>query len=210
MSTLDQMKNRWQQKEAASASPQTYTGITLGEMIRKRVSAHTKESMKYFWASFTLELIVYGLLAHVIIKYGQNSTILYLSIAGILLYIPFTVVLMRKFKKLAINRPVAQETGESIHCFIKEQLGLLRSFYRFKKWYEIFLIPISCALGVFLVFELYFTGGVREYAGSAVTTFLLSLFSCAAAIYTENRKSFTAPIAQLQDLLKEFEQNEEE
>jgi len=209
MSTLEELKQMWEQKENAGANPAIYTQAALGKIIRNRVQKHTKSALNYFWASFTLQVMVYALLSHVILKYGQNNTILYWAIAGILLFIPFTVVLMRKFKKLATEKPVQQPNiGVAVYDYVFGQQALLRSFYHFKKRYEFFLIPSSCAIGVFLVFALYVPGGVHEHWWGAFITFLLALASCIAAIYAENKKSFILPIKQLQTILDEFEQKD--
>ncbi|KAA5542917.1 hypothetical protein [Adhaeribacter rhizoryzae] len=209
MSTLEEYKRIWEQKENAGANQGTITQASLVKIIRNRVQQHTKSALNYFWASFTLQLIVYALLGHVMVKYGQSSRILYLAIAGILLYIPFTIVLLRKFKKLVTEKPVLQSNIDtSLYNYVFGQQALLRSFYHFKKLYEFLLIPSSCAIGVFLVFALYVPGGVHQHWWGAIITFLLSLASCIAAIYAENKKSFILPIKQLQTILDEFEQKD--
>ena len=209
MTTLEELKKMWEQKENAGDDPAIYTEESLGKIIRNRVKKHTKNSLNYFWASFTLQVIVYSLLSHVIVKYGQNNMLLYFAIAGVLLFIPFTIVLLRKFKKLVTEKPLQQQnTGTSLYDYVFRQQALLRSFYNFKKWYEFFLIPLSCGIAVTLVFELYVPGGVHEYWRGAVITFLFSLASCIVAIYSENKKSFILPIKQLQNILDEFEQKE--
>ena len=58
-------------------------------------------AMRYFWASFTLQIIVYALLSHVSVKYWSDTEVLGLSILGILLFLPFTIMLINKFKSIA-------------------------------------------------------------------------------------------------------------
>ena len=204
MLTLDELKQRWEQNEIATASA-VYSPAALEKLIRSRVKKYTKNSMQYFWASFTLQVIVYSLLCQVIVKYWQRTEIICFAIGGILLFLPFTIMLMRKFKKLATEKPSQGEnTGISLHDYVLRQETLLRSFFRFKKWYEFFLIPFSSTIGVFLVFELYVPGGVNEHWSGALVTFLITLISCGAAIYAENKKSFVQPIQQLQHILDEF------
>jgi hypothetical protein len=206
MSILEESKKIWEQKENAGAVPAIYTPASLGKIIRNRVKKHTKNSLKYFWASFAMQVIVYSLLSHVIFKYWQNGTILYFAIAGVLLFIPFTIMLLQKFKKLVTENPSQhQNIGTSLRDYVFRQQALLRNFYNFKKWYEFFLTPLSCAIGVSHVFELYLPGGVREHWRGAVIIFVISLVSCVAAAYSENKKSFIRPIKQLQNILDEFE-----
>lgn len=126
-------------KENADAASAIYTQASLEKIIRNRVRKHTKSTLKYFWASFTLQVIVYSLFSHVIVKYGQNSTILYFALAGVLLFVPFTIMLLGKFKKLVTEKPSQhQNIGTSLHDYVFRQQALLCSFYNFKKWYEFF------------------------------------------------------------------------
>jgi hypothetical protein len=209
MSTLEELKKVWEQKREVNLNPPTYTPASFEKIIRARVTKHTRNSFQYFWASFTLQIIVYSLLSHVIVKYGHDKQILYFAIAGVLLFIPFTIMLMRKFKKLAAERPAPQTTDASLHDYVHCQQALLRSFYDFKRKYEFFLTPLSCIIGVLLVFKLYVPGGFTEHWQGVVVAFVISLISCAAAIYSENKKSFIQPIQHLQNILDEFKQKEE-
>lgn len=208
MSTLEELKKMWQQKEVAAVDAAMYTQASLEKIIRSRVKKNMKNSLNYFWASFVLQVIVYSLLSYVIVKYWQNTRVLYIATAGIVLYLPFTFMLLRKFKKLVTEKPLQQKNiGISLYNYVFRQQALLRNFYSFKKRYELFLIPLCCAIGALLVFELYVPGGVREHAWGTVVTFLISLACCAAAIYSENKRSFLLPIRQLQNILDEFEQD---
>ncbi|MBA4058691.1 MAG: hypothetical protein C0490_28500 [Marivirga sp.] len=63
---------------------------------------------------------------------------------------------------------------------------------------------MSSAIGVILIFNLYVPGGVKGNLTGALTTFAITLLSCAIAIFSENKKSFEQPIHQLQEILDEF------
>lgn len=204
MITLDDFKQTWNEKQASFPEQGSYNPEHLEKIVRSRVKAHTNASFQYFWASFVLQLLVYALLTHVIIKYRLNTEVLLFGIAGILLYIPFTIVLLAKFKRMA--QPIDQQRdNHSLYKSILRQRNLLSSFYRFKKIYEFFLIPLSSAIGVFVVFELYVPGGINEHWNGAVIVFVITLGSCLAAIISENRKSFRQPIHDLEVLLEEFD-----
>ena len=97
------------------------------KMIRARARKHTNESFKYFWASFALQILVYALLSHVIVKNWGDILIMLPAGFGILLFVPFTVVLMNKFKSMTVN----SET--SISAYVRRQHELLYAFYKFKR-----------------------------------------------------------------------------
>ena len=200
MSTLDELKSQWKQ---ADAQPASYDEGSFRKLIKARVHQHTRSTMQFFWASFTLQLMVYALLSHVLIKYGRETPILLLSIAGMLLYLPFTIVLMQKFKRFAVATAKGNDVT-SVREYLLQQYALLESFFLFKKRYERVLIPLVSAIGVFLVFALYFPGGVVAYPIGASVTYLLTLLSCYLAIRSENRKSFIQPLAQLRAILDDY------
>jgi hypothetical protein len=101
METLDELKKQWIQ---TSSLPGTYDEASLNKIVKSRVRKHMQATMQYFWASFALQIVVYGLLSHVIIKNLSNPNISIPGVAGVLLFIHFTIMLMRKFKRYKGNR----------------------------------------------------------------------------------------------------------
>lgn len=206
MKTLDEIREQYMKSQSTpSKTPEPYNAISLEKIFKKRVMKHTNQAMKYFWASFTMQIIVYSLLSHVIIKNWMNVPIMLLGLGGIAIFIPFTVMLMKKFKALAkANISRGKGTNSSLQDYVLQQYTLLQSFYTFKKRYELILIPLSSAIGVILTFELFVPGGALENLNGIVITFGLTIFSCFLAIIAENRKSFDQPLQQLREILDEF------
>ena len=208
MLTIDQLKQSWGQAQAANPSTGSFNKDSFEKIVRSRVRKHTNTAMQYFWASFVLQIIVYALLSHVIVRNWQDSDVLYPAIGGFLLFLPFTFILMKKFKAIAITKPKVQSSVKadenSLHHYIARRRNLLDSFYRFKKWYELILIPLASAIGVFITFKLYIPGGVQEHQAGSIIAFTLTLASCAWAIRAEDRKNFREPIEQLDRILEEF------
>jgi len=197
METLDKLKGQW---ETISLSRAAYDETSLNAIIKSRVNKQLKTSMQYFWASFALQILVYAMLSHVIVKYFHHSAVLFSAIGGIVLYIPFTIVLMRKFKRMAS----VSLKGSSLHDYVSQQKNVLESFFTFKKRYELVLIPLSAAIGVFLTFALYVPGGVFQHLTGTAITYVLTLLSCYWAIHSENKKNFIQPLQQLDMILAEY------
>lgn len=206
MSTLDQFKKNWDPsgKALAAQGVGLLDEASLRQLITSRVRKHTKASLQYFWASLALQIGVYALFSHVAIRYWSQTPVLLLSLGGILLYLPFTMVLMRKFKRVAQGR-LRGSAQSSIRDYLLEQHQLLESFFTFKKRYERLLIPLSAAIGVILVFTLYVPGGVQTFPRGALITYSLTLLSCYWAIRAENQKSFVGPLRQLEAILHEYQ-----
>lgn len=204
MDTLDAMKNKWTNNKG---SVPRYEVSDISRIIHKRVGTHLRESMHYFWASFVLQLVAYALYTHVLIRYIHDPYTATLAAAGVLLYIPFTIVLMRKFKQMAVARPQIENDNASSHAYILSQRDTLLAFFRFKVRYEWILIPLSSLVGTLLVFKIWVPGGPVESPTGVFITAAITLLSCYLAIRRENNKSFRAPLARLEELLKEFSED---
>jgi hypothetical protein len=204
MPTLDELKQEWATAALSSPPSQRVDHAQLQAITQAQSARHITQAVRYFWGSLTLQIIVYALLSHVCIRFGRVPLVLGLSVGGALLHLPFTVMLMRHFKRIARASPAPLEASFSLQARIQQQYNSLRAFYRFKRGYEYGLIPLSTALGVWLIFQLYVPGGVADHFLGAALLYLLSLLSCGWAIQRENRLHFQQPLQSLKDLLEEF------
>ena len=200
---LEELKRKWQQDKIGTSAPSTYDAESFAAVIRSRSKKNKNTAMRYFWGAFTFHLIVYGFLAHVMIKYGADREILIAGILGFGITIPFTAVMMNRFKKLAVIR-LRETYAASIQAYVQKQYETLSGFFTFKKRYEWFSIPLQCAIGVFITFRIFVPGGVTEHVMGAFITFSLTVWSCVAAIRMENKRSFETPLKDLQRILDEF------
>ena len=64
MKTLEELKKEWSENTNTSLSQQAYGKTDLEKIFKARVKKHTNIAMQYFWASFTLQVIIYALLSH--------------------------------------------------------------------------------------------------------------------------------------------------
>lgn len=204
MATLDELKKGWPTNSPTSLQTPYYDQAALLAITRARSARQVNRAIQYFWASLTLQLIVYGLLSHVLVRFWGVTDVQWLCLLGILLYLPFTVVLIREFKRIARVSLGQQEDSFSIQARIQQQYNNLKGFYRLKRRYEYGLIPLITALGVYLIFRLYVPGGVSQHLTGAITTYLLSLLACAWAIMRENDNHFKQPLGELEQVLNEF------
>lgn len=200
MDTLDNLKEKYARK---TGKVDGYNASHLSRVIHKRIHLHTRESMKYFWASLVLQIIVYALYTHVIVRFINDPFTIVYGLVGIAAFLPFTFVLLRKFKRIATLNFNGNESASVRDCIVKQK-DALHAFFRFKRRYELVLIPLSTMLGTLLVFKIYVPGGPLNSVNGVIITISIALLSCFAAIRKENRKSFREPIAELDKLLREF------
>jgi hypothetical protein len=204
---MEQLKNKWAQRNTSFTAAGSYDQATLQKIIKSRIGKQQHISMQYFWASLTLQIIVYALLTHVAIKYRADTAVLGVAFFCMMLYIPFTIMLLRKFKRMAVLKMEGQHAaGLPIYEYVMQQHELLVSFYSFKRKYELFLIPLSSAILIWIFFRIYLPGGITTYPIGAFLCFLFTLGSCIAAIVAENKKRFKRPIYQLEEILQDLKQ----
>ncbi len=208
MATLDELKKGWQSNPPTSLQTPHYDQADLLATTRARSARQVNRAIQYFWASLTLQIIVYGLLSHVLVRFWGTTDVQWLCLLGVLLYLPFTVVLMRQFKRIARASPGQQKDSLSIQAHIQQQYTNLKGFYRLKRSYEYGLVPLITALGVYLIFRLYVPGGVSQHLTGATTTYLLSLLACGWAIMRENDNHFKQPLGELKKVLDEFKNSQ--
>jgi hypothetical protein len=207
MSTLESFKNVWKENQPANMAMNNLDEKTMKSIIRSRTKKQLIAPMQYFWGAFVLQMILYAILVHITIRFWPAMNIVLPALFAILLYIPFTLMLLSRFRKLAAIQPILQADADiSLKDFVSRQYETISDFFRFKKSYEIFLIPISTAVGSYLFFEIYLPGGVMRYWNEAIFVFLITLLTSVLAILYENRKKFRKPLEDLRLILEDFKQ----
>jgi hypothetical protein len=203
MDKLDAMKSKWKDQGGKEKNAQPHNDLSLKQLIGDRVRKHTGTTMRYFWPVFVCQLIVYAVLSNVVIRYWSDTKLLVAGVAGIGLFIPFTWVLMKKFKAMASLR-VGHRGITTMQEYVIQQRNLIQSFFQFKRWYELFLIPIATLIGVWITFEIFVPGGIMSSLNGAAICYVITLVSCAVAIVRENKRNFIEPLQELQEILNDF------
>ena len=141
-------------------------------------------------------------------KYWGNNFIMFWSVAGIILYVPFTFMLLHKIKSMkmmtsaTLNSPLPDIVNN-----VKNQHRVLFSFFRFKRNFELFLIPANCFIFILLVFKLYVPGGPEANLAGCMVSYIILVSIFCLAVYAENKKRFKGPLRQLELILEDIEKN---
>ena len=69
MQTFEDIKNLWNETRDAIPKHASYDQKKLEYLVKSRTKKNMKTVMQYFWAAFVLQILVYALLSHVILKY---------------------------------------------------------------------------------------------------------------------------------------------
>lgn len=209
METFEDIRKCWQQNMAKDANTGLLSKESIEGTIRARVRKQQAIVLQYFWPSFTYQVLIYAFASHLLIKFWGDGQVMLFSLCGAILYIPFTAILLNRFKAMYASATDKSFPVQNIGDHVKKQHALLLQFFRFKKRFEWLAIPLSCLIMVMIVFKLYVPGGIAEYPASGIIFFVMLLTCFATAIYFENRKHFAAPLRKLESILKDIDKDPE-
>ncbi len=178
---------------------------SLQAIVKQRASKQKGISMQYFWASMVMQIIVYGFLSNVIIRYWEDTSLRSICLFCMLLYLPFSLVLLRDFKKIARLRTGGdQGTGQAVSDYIQEQHRLLLRHYQFKKRYELLVIAISLGIMTWVILRIYAPGGLMAHTVLAAAIFIPSMLACVLVSRKDDRKHFQEPLRHLESIIADL------
>jgi hypothetical protein len=205
METFDDIKKLWSEDKLPETCKIPLSYDEVDSMIGGRLKKIKSNFREYFWASFFYQNLVYGCLAFLIVKYFSRIDIVILSVAGILLYIPFTIIFMKKFKTaFLVNKQGIAFSDDDIYLNIKNSYLRMFEFFRFKKRFDWVIVPLNCLLIVVINFILFVPGGIMTNVAAGVILLLVWLVIFIIAIRIENKKKFSEPLRQLETILEDF------
>lgn len=199
MNTIDEMKQSW----AALMAPPLFDETSMRKLIKARISRHTRGAYNYFWGSFVVQIIFYSLMAHLIVRFWNTDIIILTAVCGVVLFIPFTVVLMSKFKKMAVA-PLSGIGNASVHTYLQSQRTQLKDILKFKVRYEMVLVPLINAVGIIIPLAIYWPAHWNEKFLPGIVLYVITLIVSFIAMRSENQKCFRHPIYRLDQILKEY------
>jgi hypothetical protein len=203
METLEELKKYWEESHPLTTGAAGADEKSVETAIRKRIRREKNVVMEYFWSTFVYQIMIYAFASHLVIKHWSNMTIVGWSVSAIVLYLPFTVILMKRFK--SISRPVSiGVAGQSILANVQYQYSVLSGFFRFKKGFDWVGIPLSAAIIVIILFNLFADSGVSAHLTGAVLLYAGVLAAFIATTHLQNRKRFIQPLQQLESVLKDL------
>ena len=204
MEPFDEVKNLWLQNTAQAADASLLQQQDVAGIIKQRVKKEKENIAGYFWLSLTFHIIIYSFSSYLLIKYWGDTQITVLTAIGVLLYIPLTIILMRKFK--ALYQPAAT-ADDNIRTYVGKQYKTLSEFFSFKKRFDVASVPLTSVILTGILFKLYVTGGIAAHLPAAWASCLAMLFVYGLAAWAENKKHFTSPLKRLRFLLEDMESN---
>jgi hypothetical protein len=202
MNSFDDIKNTWEEGKSMESCSSGLDAETMEKYVKAGMNKVRNSTMKFFWGTFIYHMLIYALLIHVFIRFWGDGYLMLLSLGGILLYIPFTSLMMKKFKMMCRRD---SGSNENIQQFLKYQHRLISEFFRFKRWFDWVGVPASALILVLIIFTLYVAGGFggNLLAGTLSCVFVIAIL--APFIHAENKKSFMVPLSKLESLIDDMD-----
>jgi len=205
MELSNEMENVWKEGKAREEGLAPLTGKDLQAIISSRVRKELKTVSQFVWAAIAYQIILYSFLTHTLVRHWGDIQTMLLCLAGAALYIPLTVALLRKVKKLCRSHSEALGSAvPDVFHKVEGEYARLADFFQFKKRMDWIGVPVSCAIIVLVTFTLFVEGGVKANPVAGLTIFALWVGMSLIAIHAENRKRFIAPLRHLEQVLEDL------
>lgn len=206
MESLDDLKKYWQNQAQLNT-----TTLNKGNIIQAVQTGLRKERntvRDYVFVTGFWQWLVYAALCHLTLRFWGDWQFMACCIAGILLYIPFTWVFMQKIKAfhaLGVKKPGVSPPDLSTN--INAQYAVLAGFYRFKKRFDLFMIPGAGFIITLTLAQFALLPPILPMQTGHVITFFITIIAFTWATYFENKKRFIKPLQNLQALTHDLEDN---
>jgi hypothetical protein len=208
MENFDEIKKLWTETKSADQPGSSVTSEYVDDIISKRIKKVKNNFREYFWVSFFYQNLVYGCLAFLIVRYFNRADIVILSAAGIILYIPFTIMFMKKFKAaFQKNKEGLEYSDNDISFNIKNSYSRMSEFFKLKKRFDWVIIPLNCVLIVVINFILFVPNGFIANIFAGIMLLIVWLVIFLIAIRIENKKKFVEPLHQMELILEDFKES---
>jgi hypothetical protein len=201
MDMLENAKETWSKTE--SLNEKQMNEMDLSKIISSRVRKEKKVLSEYFWASYIWQFLVYIAMTRLIVYFWDDWNAVLLCMGGIGVYIPFTILFIKKFKSMMLR---SDGSASSILANLKTQCQQVTEFFIFKKRFDWLSIPFTCFLLTEIIFKLWVTGGWKNHLAGGITTFILILAVFITATVIENDKRFKTPLLKLQSVIRDMEE----
>ena len=208
MKSFEEIQKCWKEQKGVSDNAVILSETALTKLIRSGVKKEQKLVWEYCIASGFWQWLVYASLTHFIIRFWGDWQFMISCLAVILLYIPFTVMFIKKFRNMRmVTFNKADLRSQNIHATLKTQYKMLHEFFSFKKKFDWLNIPFCCIMIVMILYKYGMIPSFKENIAASVSVFLVYALLFVIAIYVENGKRFKVPLQKLDMVIREMEED---
>jgi hypothetical protein len=206
MKSFEEMQKNWKQGKGAAYNAVPLSEAMLTKLIRSGVKKEQKMVWEYCVASGFWQWLVYASLTHFIVRFWGDWQFVIACPAVIILYIPFTVMFIKKFKHMRILKfEKSYLQSQDIHYSLKTQYEMLKDFFVFKKRFDWVNIPFCCFLIAMILYKYGLIPSIQENIIAWLIVFVIYIILFVTATYVENKKRFKIPLEKMKSVISEME-----
>lgn len=205
MEDLKHLKSLW----ACGTQLGQETAVIKEELLKDLVSMHLQQErqllLSYVIKTSVWIFLVTAVFGHLVVRFWGEWPIVCLSLAGLLIYIPFTAMFMRRFKSFygLQGTQIAQDL--SVYEALQQKKADILRFYQFKKLFDFLMIPVCCMLIMLLINRYSFAAPLSVHLTFNLIVLLLALGSFSWATVLDNRRYFKHPLMKIEEVLRDME-----
>jgi len=193
----------WKASKAGEAEPAPVSAKDLQGIIASRVKKEFKIVSEFVWAAVVYQIILYSFLTRTLVRHWGDTQTMLLCVAGAALYVPLTVALIRRVRRLFASGTAVPDILHKV----EGEYSRLSDFFQFKKRMDWVGVPVSCGIIVLVTFTLFVEGGITGSPLTSLVFFAVWVGMSVMAIRAENRKRFILPLRRLEQVLGDLKQS---
>lgn len=202
MKTFDDIKKSWDNDQDTPSHLLNKESVDI--IIHSRIRSEKKTLMEYFWGSFMYQNLIYGFGTYFSIKYWNDMQFVLPVLAGMIVYIPFTLLMIIQFKAMMNLKTGKNGNQLNTQVYVAQMHTQLCAFYNLKRKFDWITVPLSCLVFVIIIFKVFVGSAPQEHLQTAIILFLAWLSLFMIAIRFENQKRFKKPLLQIESILKDL------
>jgi len=193
----------WKASKAGEAEPAPVSAKDLQGIIASRVKKEFKIVSEFVWAAVVYQIILYSFLTRTLVRHWGDTQTMLLCVAGAALYVPLTVALIRRVRRLFASGTAVPDILHKV----EGEYSRLSDFFQFKKRMDWVGVPVSCGIIVLVTFTLFVEGGITGSPLTSLVFFAVWVGMSVMAIRAENSKRFILPLRRLEQVLGDLKQS---
>ncbi len=202
METFDDIKKSWDNEQYKAPNP--LTKASVDSIILSRIRSEKKTLIEYFWSSLIYQNLIYGFGTYFVIKYWNDLQFVLPMLSVMIIYIPFTLFMIIRFKGMLNSEAVKNSNQLSALVFVANLHTQLRAFYALKRKFDWVTVPLCCMVFVIIIFKVFVGSAAQVNLQTAIILFFAWFAMFMIAIHFENQKRFKKPLLKMELILMDL------
>jgi hypothetical protein len=203
MDTLDDLRGDWKRGRDLGAPLLPLSSRELKEWIKGSMKKEQQLVFRYAVKTFVWSIMAFSFLSYLMISFWGDLNFLALCVAALAIYIPFTAIFMKHFKRFFAVECGAQRAVD-LQQGLQFKFSALKQFYQVKRVFDWLMVPLSCAVIAVTVNKYTFDAPFAEHLGFNISTFLLYSAMFTYVTVKDNTTYLKVPMKKIEAVMQEM------